>query len=119
MMEYLKPDFDFGDERGILKQLCHKDCKQVNYLLTKKGTFRGNHYHKINKETFFVIDGKFKLNLVNKNGKEEVYIINTNDFFVINPFVMHSMTFIENTSMIAFYDKGINADGIKDIYKEF
>ena len=54
MFEFLKPDFENIDDRGELKQLYSKSCKQVNYSFSKKGTFRGNHYHKINKEIFYM-----------------------------------------------------------------
>lgn len=115
MLEFIKTDFEFKDERGELKQLCHDGWKQVNYLFTKKGVFRGNHYHKENREAFYIIDGEIELKL-EKNGKVENYIVKTGDFFVFSPFVIHSMNFIKDTSMIALYDNGVEKNGKRDIF---
>ncbi|HSQ98023.1 MAG TPA: cupin domain-containing protein [Rickettsiales bacterium] len=115
MIEYIKVDFDFADERGSLTQLCHDGWKQINYLSTKAGVFRGGHYHKLNKEAFYVVDGEFVLT-TELDGKKEVYNIKKGDFFIVKPNVMHSMDFKKDTTMIALYDFGVEKDGIKDIY---
>ncbi len=115
MLEFIKVDFEFSDDRGVLKQLCHDGWCQVNYLFTKKGVFRGNHYHKENQEAFYIIDGEIDL-VLEKDGKKEEYTVKTGDFFIIKPFVIHSMTFKKDTSMIALYDKGVEKDGKKDIF---
>ena len=57
LIEYIKPDFEFSDERGTLRQLVHTGWKQVNYITSVIGSFRGNNYHKKNTEAFFVISG--------------------------------------------------------------
>lgn len=115
MLEFIKEDFNFEDNRGKLVQLCHDGWKQVNYLFTKEGVFRGNHYHKKNLEAFYIIDGEFELTL-QKDGKTEKHTIKTGDFFIILPFVIHSMDFKKDTSMIAFYDIGVENCGEKDIF---
>ncbi len=114
MIEYLKTDFDFSDNRGTLTQLCHDGWKQVNYLFTKAGVFRGNHYHKLNNEAFYIIDGEFVLT-AELNGEKETYLIKTGDFFVIKSGVLHSIDFKKDTSMIALYDIGVEKEGKKDI----
>ena len=115
MLEFIKVDFEFSDDRGVLKQLCHDGWRQVNYLFTKKGVFRGNHYHKENQEAFYIIDGEIDL-VLEKDGKKEEYTVKTGDFFIIKPFAIHSMTFKKDTSMIALYDKGVEKDGKRDIF---
>ena len=45
LIEFIKPDFDFTDDRGSLTQLVHKGWNQVNYITSVGGAFRGNHYH--------------------------------------------------------------------------
>ncbi len=118
LIEFIKPDFEFEDERGSLKQLIHMGWKQVNYITSIAGAFRGNHYHKKNTEAFYVISGTFKLmaETLDKSEKEE-YLIKARDFFTIKPNINHSFDYTENTQLISFYDLGVeNSDGTKDIY---
>ena len=54
LIQFLKPDFEHTDERGKLVQLVHDGWKQVNVIESKAGQIRGNHYHKVNREAFYV-----------------------------------------------------------------
>ena len=51
LIEILKPDFVFEDERGKLTQLVHDGYRQMNIIFSKKDVLRGNHYHKENRRT--------------------------------------------------------------------
>lgn len=119
LIEFIKTDFDFKDERGSLTQLVHGGWNQVNYITSVKGAFRGDHYHVYNKEAFYVISGGFKLSLRhNKTNESAEYNIKTGDFFVIHPNVMHSFLYTEDTALISMYNRGVELkDGTKDIYK--
>lgn len=118
LIEYIKPDFEFSDERGTLRQLVHTGWKQVNYITSVIGSFRGNHYHKKNTEAFFVISGSFRLVTESLDGKiHEEYNMEAGDFFIIKPYINHSFDYTQNTQLISFYDQGVeNADGTKDIF---
>ena len=117
LIEFLKTDFDFVDERGSLTQIVSDGWKQVNYITSKQGTLRGNHYHKNNNEAFYVIEGAFELNLINTKTKEtENYSIKSGDFFKIGPYISHSFSFKKDTQLISFYDNGVVEGEIKDIY---
>ncbi len=116
LFEFLEPNFSFSDERGFLYQLCRDGWKQVNVSKTVSGTVRGGHYHKETKEAFFIIDGEIYATLENEDNKEEI-IFKTGDFFLINPYVLHSFKFNKDTLMVALYDIGVEKqDGTKDIY---
>lgn len=120
LVEFIKPDFEFEDARGSLKQLVHEGWKQVNYITSVAGALRGNHYHKENVEAFFVISGRFKLvaETLDKSKKEE-YEMKAGDFFVVKPNVNHSFDYLGSTQLISFYDKGVEKpDGSKDIYND-
>ena len=107
MLSMLNPDFAFSDERGSLYQLVHSGWQQVNVSKTYKGTIRGGHYHKETREAFFVIEGQLEVEL--KSG----------DFFMIEPYAVHSFTFMDDTLMVALYDKPVEkSDGSKDIFKK-
>ena len=118
LIQFLKPDFEFSDARGSLTQLVHNDWKQVNYITSVAGAYRGGHFHKRNTEAFYVISGAFRLLVESSDGKErEEYTMKAGDFFVIPPMVTHSFTFTDNTQLISFYNQGVeNADGSKDVW---
>lgn len=116
MVELKKVDFSFEDNRGSLNQLVHTGYEQVNVLFTKAGVKRGGHYHKRSTECFFVVDGSVELT-VKRDEEEKQYLFKKNDFFQINPFVVHSMTFYEDCTLVAMYDKCVELeDGTKDIF---
>lgn len=112
MLKVIKPDFLFTDERGALVQLIHKGYKQVNVITTKKGAFRGGHYHKENKEAFYVISGKLEVVV-----EERKFSFCVGDFFSIDANDMHSFKFLEDTTLVSMYSKGVELEnGKKDIY---
>lgn len=116
LIEFIKPDFSFADERGYLHQLCRDGWKQVNVSFSKAGVFRGGHYHKQNREAFYIIDGEIEIGL-KKGEKSETIIVTSGDFFILQPFALHSFNFKKDTLMVALYDHGVeNANGTKDIF---
>lgn len=118
MLVILKPDFEFNDDRGKLLQLLHGEIAQVNYVESNPSSLRGGHYHKLNKETFFIIDGEVDVT-VRKDGKEESYSFKSGDMFSIEKNVTHSFDYKKFTTLIVTYDKGVELpDGTKDIYPE-
>ena len=74
MIEFIKPDFSFADERGALTQLCREGWKQINVTSSKAGVFRGGHYHKNKKEAFYIIKGEIEIQLT-KDGREETVTV--------------------------------------------
>ena len=118
MIKIIKPDFVFEDERGTLTQLIHEGYNQINVVTSKAGVERGNHYHALNREGFYVVDGSFLLEAI-LNGKSESYQFKKGDMFIIEPNVMHRFVYLEDTVLVAFYDKGVELpDGTKDIIAE-
>ena len=55
------------DERGTLYEFKDLDnnYNQVNILYSKEGTVRGNHYHKILHEKFFIVEGIVDIHIRN------------------------------------------------------
>ena len=118
----LKPDFQFTDERGQLIQLVHEGYKQVNYILSYAGEHRGGHYHRHNKELFYVISGSLELEVWPASQTEircaECYTFGSGDMFEIPENVAHSFSFTERTSLISMYSNGVESpSGEKDIIK--
>lgn len=117
LIEILKPDFIHEDERGRLTQLVHEGYSQFNIVSSKKGVLRGDHFHKENREAFYVISGRFRLE-AEKDGVKESYTFTQGDMFVIPDHVIHSFYYEEDTVLAIMYDKGVEKDdGTKDIFK--
>lgn len=111
-----KVDFSHKDDRGELYQLVHEGYTQINVSTSKKDVIRGGHYHKVSKEAFFVVSGSVEVTLT-KDDEKEVIIFKKVDFFEILPFVVHSMKFLEDTTLVAMYDIPVEKEnGEKDIY---
>ena len=118
MVKIIKPDFVFEDDRGSLVQLIHEGYRQIIVVTSRAGVERGNHFHRLNREGFYVVDGAFLLE-VSFEGKSESYEFKKGDMFIIEPFVMHRFVYRDDTTLVAFYDKGVELpDGTKDIIAE-
>lgn len=116
MVEILKPDFVYGDERGLLVQLVHEGFKQVNVITSKAGEVRGGHYHKLNREAFYVISGSFEL-ICTREKEIERRSFHVGEFFLVEPCVAHEFRYLEDTVLIGLYDVGVEMpNGLKDIY---
>lgn len=116
LMKSLEPDFKFCDCRGSLVQLVHDGWRQVNVIQSDAGKIRGGHYHKQNREAFYIISGKVKLEL-SSGTITESHIVKTGDMFTVCSYVTHTFYFIENTVLVSMYDLGVERPGQDmDIY---
>ena len=110
----LTPDFSHEDDRGKLIQLVHDGWKQINVVFSKGGTIRGGHYHRENREAFYIIDGCCEVTL--EQGKSvEVHTFKTGDFFSIHPGTCHTFQYLQDTLLIGLYDKGVETGDGFDI----
>ena len=66
MLKRITTDFRFEDSRGTIVQLIHEGYSQINVITSKKGVFRGGHYHKDNNEAFYIISGKLEVTVNRK-----------------------------------------------------
>lgn len=118
LIEKLTPDFTFTDERGTLTQLVSGGYNQVNAVFTKAGAVRGRfHYHKENKEAFFIISGSVRVR-AELDGETEEYVFSSGDMFLVNEYVRHDFKYLEDTYLVGMYSGCVEkADGTKDIYE--
>ena len=116
LIEFLKPDFTFENEAGRLNQLVHEGWKQINAIFSAGGSVRGGHYHKYNKECFFVLAGSFRLTVYKDDVREE-YEMKQGDMFVIPEYVCHDFVYHKDTYLVAMYDHGVElSEDVKDIW---
>ena len=119
LIEILRPDFSFEDDRGTLTQITHQPYAQTNAVFSRKGQVRGNyHYHRFSKEVFFVISGRLRVQL--KYGEQaQEHIFSGGDMFLINENVRHRFEYEEDTYLVVFYTDRVELeDGTKDIVPE-
>ncbi len=116
LIEFVEPDFEFFNDAGSRRQLVHDGWKQVNVVSSVKGSVRGGHYHKYNRECFYIIEGSFRLTLWRDEDREE-YEIKAGDMFVIPENVFHTFEYHEDTLLIGMYDNGVELEeDVKDIW---
>ena len=108
----IKPAFE--DERGAIYDLLDKEkIYHIGMITSKKGSVRGNHYHKEAKQINYIFSGRMQLktkNMKNKNSKIETIILEEGDIISIPAMVAHSLKALEDTTFFIFTDKQ-RADG--------
>lgn len=117
--------FEHKDPRGCLVQLIRGGYSQVNFIESFQNAVRGFHYHKFNKEVFYVISGKIEIDVWKIDESEkadfssyEEHIFQKGDFFGINSYTAHVFIYLTDSAIISMYDKGVEIDEYRrDIYK--
>lgn len=102
------PNKAINNSRGYLIEFPIKNYKveQVNMLFSYADTIRGNHYHKVTEEFFFVVNGHAKVTIQNVTTKEESsFIVKKGDSFSVYPYNLHTLDFVEDTLIMSFYSK--------------
>ena len=99
MIKILKPDFVFEDERGSLVQLVRDGYKQINVVTSKAGVERGRHYHALNREGFYVVEGAFTVE-AKLGEKTEFFNFKKGDMFIIEPNVIHTFEYVEDSVLV-------------------
>lgn len=116
LIEKIKLDFEHSDERGSLTQLTRRGYSQVNVVMSKSGVFRGGHYHKLNTEAYYIIQGKCKVTAY-KGEERESRVFTSGDFFRIGPYVTHDFDYVEDSILVTMYSLGVELDnGEKDSF---
>lgn len=102
---YIKPEFT--DERGFISRLVDDDSlhfRAVLYITSRKGTVRGNHYHKKDAHYVYCLSGKFKYSekdLGKADSKVESVILKPGDLVLSHPMMAHRMEFLEDSTFLA------------------
>ncbi len=116
LIDIIKPDFEYKDDRGTLTQLVRRGYSQFNVVTSNAGVFRGGHYHKLNTEAYYVIQGSCKVTA--RYGNEvESKIFKSGDFFRIGPYITHDFDYLEDSVLVTMYSLGVELDDVtKDSY---
>ena len=108
----------FEDERGpIWDYLTGQTIHHVGFLITKKGSIRGKHYHKEQKQYTLVTKGKMKIivkELKNINSSIQEFTLEKNDMITFPPYYYHSIEAINDSECMVFTSKSREGDGYEE-----
>jgi len=92
----------FSDERGVVTDIVEdKDINSVTILTSKKGSIRGNHYHKKTTQYAYVAEGKFKVFTQSGDMEIESRIIGKGDLVINPPNEKHAFLALEDSTLLA------------------
>jgi len=108
-MEIIKLNLAFVDERGSIWDLLSDDTiHHSGYLISKKNSIRGKHYHEEQKQYTLLLKVSMKLSIKNlKDPKSslEVFVLHPFEMILIPPFYYHSLEALEDCECIIFTSK--------------
>ena len=119
MLKKVSSYFSHEDNRGSLTGIINEGTwKESNFITSKAGAIRGNHFHKETTELFFIVEGEIKVNLqdIQKPERQEEHLFKKGDIFLIYPNTLHTFEIIKPSSWINFLDKTIDSDS-PDIHR--
>jgi len=93
----------FEDERGRIIDILEKEIiEYVTLISSKKGSIRGNHYHKESMQYIFVLKGSLKLLTQMPGEKIETVLIKSGDLVFTPPMEKHTVIALENSEFLVF-----------------
>ena len=112
----IKPVFE--DERGsIWDFLTGETIHHIGFLITKKESIRGKHFHKEQKQYTLVTKGKMKIlvkDLKDENSSIKEYVLGANDMIMFPPYCYHSIQAIEDSECLVFTSKSRKGEEYED-----
>lgn len=113
LINILRPDFEFEDNRGSLIQLVNTGYAQVNVITSVAESLRGGHYHEINEEAFYIVSGELELEVcrIGDCSEQEKYVFRAGDMFQIPRNIVHSFYFTQPSTLVSMYSKGVELPG--------
>lgn len=117
-MEIKKIEPAFEDERGsIWDFLTDETTHHIGFLISKKDSIRGSHYHKEQKQYTLVMKGKIKVttkNLQNNNSEIEIKELTAMEMVLFPPYCYHSIEAIDDAECLIFTSKSRKGTGYED-----
>lgn len=107
------------DHRGYITNLLEADIKHVSMIFSKKGSVRGNHYHKKDTQYIYLVSGMYESkskDVQQSNSGVETIVVESGDLVITPPLVAHKMTFLEDSIQIALYTVPRDKLGYSDTY---
>jgi len=108
-MEIKKIEPAFEDERGSIWDLLTNDTiHHIGLLISKKGSIRGKHFHKEQKQYTLVLNGRVRIstkNLLEKNSELKSFELKKMNMVLFPPFHYHSIEALEDSTCLILTSK--------------
>ena len=92
-----------SDARGLITNIFEGRVEHVALITSKKGSVRGNHYHKEDYQYIYLIRGAFESHSVDvKNpNKRQVLKVRAGDLVDTPPLIAHAQKFMKDSVFLA------------------
>jgi len=108
----------FEDDRGsIWDLLSDEQIHHIGFLISKKGSIRGKHFHKEQKQYTLVTKGKIRVttkNILDKNSKKQISELNKMEMILFPPYQYHELEMLEDAECLVFTSKSRIGTGYED-----
>jgi dTDP-4-dehydrorhamnose 3,5-epimerase-like enzyme len=97
---------NFQDSRGTITDIFVRDPKEhCTIIMTRKGSVRGNHFHKLSRQYDFIVSGRFEV-FSQRAGEPAVesMIVGPSDLLTWEPNDAHEFVALEDSVLITFVD---------------
>lgn len=94
----------FRDARGEIHNLFEGTLGHVALITSKKGSVRGNHYHKQDVQYIYLVSGAYESHCcpVDNPDKKQVLQVRAGDIVETPPHIAHAQYFTEDSVFLAF-----------------
>jgi len=93
---------NFIDQRGEITDIIDGiDVNSITLITSKKGSVRGNHFHKLTTQYVFIIEGELEYYSQDEDQPIEKQILHKGDFIETLKNVKHAFKAIEDSVFIA------------------
>lgn len=102
-MELIKLNSEYKDKRGVIHNITPDvPVRDILYITGKKGSVRGNHYHKKDRHFCYIVSGSILYQWESKDGsKSGEVLLNPGDIVVNDILEKHRFIFKTAGSFIA------------------
>lgn len=116
MIKFIKPYFQFKDERGSIKGIIQEGLwKEINIIDSKKGARRGDHYHKEASELFIILSGEIRVYLQSFNEPNRTMEVSCfkGDVFIVEKGTYHTFDIRKDSQWLNALDRVVKDDTYK------
>ncbi len=111
-----KIDPIYHDDRGVIIDILNESVNHIGLIKTKKGNVRAKHYHKKSVQYNYILSGKFEVILAKSDNLREFekVLVNSGEMIIINPYIVHVFTALEDSDMIDIISLSREGTGYED-----
>ena len=92
-----------SDARGLITNVFEGRVEHVALITSKKGSVRGNHYHKQDHQYIYLVSGAFESHSVDVQNPGKKHVLNVKAGGLVNtpPMTAHAQKFTEDSVFLA------------------